>query len=128
MKYKILIVEDNEPIRENTTELLELYNYTVLTANNGEEGLNMAIQQTPDLILCDIQMPVMNGYHLLKHIRQLPYLNNSLFVFFTAFSEKKEIEMGLQVGANDYIVKPFSGDELLSKLKKLLGKTISPLH
>ncbi len=128
MKYKILIVEDNEPIRENTTELLELNDYTVLTANNGEEGLDIAIQQTPDLILCDIQMPVMNGYHLLEHIRQLPHLNNSFFVFFTAFSEKKEIEMGLQMGANDYIVKPFSGDELLSKLKKLLGKTISPLH
>jgi CRP/FNR family transcriptional regulator, cyclic AMP receptor protein len=127
MKYKILIVEDNEPIRENTAELLELYNYTVLTANNGEEGLDIAIRVIPDLILCDIQMPVMNGYHLLEHIRKLPQLNNSFFVFFTAFSEKKEIEMGLQIGANDYIVKPFSGDELLSKLKKLLGETISPL-
>lgn len=121
MKHKILIVEDNQPIRENTSELLELYNYTVLTANNGEEGLDMAIQQTPDLILCDIQMPVMNGYHLLEHIRKLPYLNKSYFVFFTASSEKKEIEMGLKMGANDYIVKPFSGDELLSKLKRLLG-------
>lgn len=120
MKQKILLVEDNGPIRENTAELLELYNYTVSSASNGEEGLEMAMQQTPDLILCDIQMPVMNGYHLLEHIRKLPSLNSSRFVFFTASCEKKEIEMGLLMGADDYIIKPFTGDELLNKLKKLL--------
>ena len=117
MKQKILLVEDNLDIRENTTELLELFNYTVVTANNGEEALNIALQQTPDLILCDIQMPVMNGYHLLEHIRKLPSLNNSRFLFFSASCEKKEIERGLLLGADDYIIKPFTENDLLDKIK-----------
>lgn len=124
MKQKILVVEDNGDNRENTTELLELSDYSVSTANNGEEGLNMALQQTPDLILCDIQMPVMNGYNLLEKIRKQPSLNNSLFVFFTASCEKKEIEMGMRMGADDYLVKPFTGEDLLGKLKKLLGSIL----
>ena len=121
MKYKILLVEDNEPIRENTIELLELSNYDVVTACNGKEGLGIAMQQSPDLILCDIRMPVMDGYHLLEHIRQQPSLSNSRFVFFTAKNKKKDIDVALKMGADDYIVKPFTGDELLDKLSKLLA-------
>lgn len=121
MKYKILLVEDNEPIRENTIEFLELFNYTVLSANNGEEGLGMALQQNPDLILCDIRMPVMDGFHLLDHIRKSPVLNNSRFVFVTASCERNDIEKGLQMGADDYLVKPFTGEELLEKIRKNLG-------
>jgi CheY-like chemotaxis protein len=120
MKHKILLVEDNEPIRDNTTELLELSNYHVITASNGQEGLNLALQQTPDLILCDIKMPVMDGYHLLEHIRQQTSLVNFRFIFFTASSEKKEIETAMAMGADDYIIKPFSGEELLDRINKLL--------
>lgn len=121
MKHKILIVEDNDPIRENTTELLELSDYAVVTANNGEDGLKIALQQPPDLILCDIQMPVMDGYHLLEHIRKQSSLNKSRFIFFTASAEKKDIEAGLRMGADDYIVKPFRGDELLQLIEKHLA-------
>lgn len=124
MKQKILVVEDNGDIRENTTELLELSDYSVCTANNGEEGLNVALQETPDLILCDIRMPVMDGYNLLENIRKQPSLHNSRFVFFTASCEKKEIEMGMRMGADDYLVKPFTEEELLGKLKKLLGSIL----
>jgi len=124
MKHKILLVEDNGPIRENTSELLEYFDYTVLSASNGEEGLDMAMKQKPDLILCDIKMPVMNGYHLLEHIRKIPFLRSSHFVFFTASCEKKDIEMGMKMGADDYIVKPFTEKELLGKLKKLLVATL----
>lgn len=120
MKQKILLVEDNEPIRENTTELLELSDYIVVSACNGKEGLDIALQQTPDLILCDIHMPVMDGYHLFQYIRQYAHLNNTRFVFFTASAEKKEIEAGMQMGADDYIVKPFTGERLLDVLKKNL--------
>jgi CheY-like chemotaxis protein len=120
MKYKILIVEDNQPVRENTAELLELFNFTVLTAGDGKEGLDKALKYKPDLILCDIRMPVMNGYHLLEHVRKVPSLQDCRFVFFTASAEKNEIETGFKMGAHDYIVKPFSGDELVSKLKRLL--------
>lgn len=95
MKHKILLVEDNEPIRDNTTELLELYDYSVTAACNGKEGLEVALQQPPDLILCDIQMPVMDGYHLFELIRKYPALKNSRFIFFTASSEKKEVEAGM---------------------------------
>lgn len=121
MKQKILVVEDNGDIRENTTELLELSEYCVSTANDGEEGLDMALQQIPDLILCDILMPVMNGYELLANIRKQPSLDNSRFMFFTASCEKKDVELGMRLGADDYIMKPFSGEELLEKIKKLLA-------
>ncbi len=121
MKQKILLVEDNLPIRENTSEMLELSEYAVVTACNGKEGLDMALDQIPDLILCDIQMPVMDGYHLLDLVRKESSLNKSRFVFFTASAEKKEIEQGMLRGADDYIVKPFTGEELLNKLKGLLA-------
>lgn len=121
MKHKILLVEDNEFIRENTTELLELDDYMVLTACNGKEGFDIAFQQTPDLILCDIQMPVMDGYHLYELIRNCPALNNTLFVFFTASSEKKQVEAAMRMGADDYIIKPFTGEYLLEVLEKILA-------
>jgi len=122
MKQKILLVEDNCLLRENTTEMLELYNFTVLSASNGEEGLALAVKLTPDLILSDIKMPVMNGYHFLEHIRKEPSLSNTRFVFFTAACEKKEIDFGLTMGADDYILKPFTETDLLTKLKKHLLK------
>lgn len=121
MQYKILIVEDDMSIRENAAEILELSDYKVLNACNGKDGLEMALVENPDLILCDIQMPVMNGYQLLKHIRQLPDLVHSRFVFLTAFSEKRDIQKGIKMGADDYIVKPFTVEDLLEKLKKLLA-------
>ncbi len=122
MKQKILLIEDDLDSRENTIELLELYNYFVFSASNGEEALNLASLLTPDLILCDIKMPVMNGYHFLEHIRKLTYLDNAHFVFFTSSCEKKEIEMGMQMGADDYIIKPFEENDLINKLKFLLIK------
>lgn len=122
MNYKILLVEDNEPIRENTTELLQLSNYSVFTACNGKEGLECALAHMPDLILCDIQMPEMNGYLLLQQIRQHSALDDCRFVFFTASSEKKEVDAALKMGADDYIVKPFTGERLLEVLETMLAK------
>lgn len=122
MKQKILLIEDDLDSRENTTELLEHYNYFVFSASNGEEALSLALLLTPDLILCDIKMPVMNGYHFLEHIRKLSFLDNTRFVFFTSSCEKKEIEMGMQMGADEYIIKPFEENDLISKLKMQLCK------
>ncbi len=121
MKHKILLVDDNEPIRENTAELLEMSDYTVQTACNGKEALAAALQQPPDLILCDIAMPVMNGYHFFEHVRKHPALNKSRFIFFTASAEKKEIEAGLHMGADAYITKPFTGEHLLEVVHKNIG-------
>jgi CheY-like chemotaxis protein len=120
MKLKILLVEDNEPIRDNTTELLELHNYAVTATCNGQEGLEAALRHPPDLILCDIQMPVMDGYHLFEHIRKYPALHSIRFVFFTASAEKKEVDAGMKMGADDYIVKPFTAEHLLEVLQKNL--------
>jgi CheY-like chemotaxis protein len=126
VKCKILIVDDNEPIRENTAELLGFYQYDVITACNGEEGLAAAIQEAPHLILCDEQMPRINGYELLILIRKISSLNNTRFVFFTASSETIEIEHGMQAGADAYIVKPFTEEELITVIKNALAKEHLP--
>jgi len=121
MKQKILLVEDNDLIRENTTELLGFYDFEIVMARNGQEGLDIAIEKKPDLILCDIRMPFMDGYHFLEQIRKEESLTHTRFIFFTASAEKNEIEKGLNMGADDYIIKPFSESELLDKLKRLLA-------
>jgi len=117
---RILLVEDNEMIRENTAELLELMNYAVLTARNGQEGLEVACREVPDLIICDIMMPEMNGYHLLQALRCQQSTLNVPFIFFTASAEKSEIKKGLDMGATDYIVKPFDADDQLQMIAKHL--------
>ena len=122
MQQKILLVENNLDLRENITEILEIQNYKVFSVCNGKEGLAMAKLQKPDLILCAIKMPEMNGLQLLEHIRKISSLSSALFVFFTTSGEKKDIETGFKMGADDYIVKPCSAEELLYKLRKLLAK------
>lgn len=118
---RILLVEDNPDIRENTSELLELGNYHVLTARNGQEGLQLALQEVPDLIICDIMMPEMDGYHMLQLLRREVSLANIPFVFYTASAEKSEIKKGLDMGASDYIVKPCDSDDLMQLVEKYLG-------
>lgn len=119
---RILLVEDNDAIRENTSELLELAHYTVLSACNGQEGLDIALKEKPDLIICDIMMPEIDGYHLLEILREKSYFEHTPFLFFTASAEKSEIKKGLDAGANDYIVKPFDADELIQLVEKYLGE------
>ena len=118
MKQKILLVEDNDPLRENTSELLELHNYQVYTACDGREGIELALSKRPDLILCDILMPEIDGFCLLKYIRSHPILSHTYVVFFSANAQKNEVQYGLEIGANDYLVKPFTEAELLACLKK----------
>lgn len=120
MASKILVVEDNLHIRDNMVEILESANYDVYAASNGKEGLDKATEIYPNLILCDIQMPVMDGYQLLKTVRKLPDLVHSRFIFFTSYSEKNDIRRGLNMGADDYLVKPFSGEALLAMVEKQL--------
>lgn len=119
---RILLVEDNDAIRENTSELLELAQYTVLPACNGQEGLEIALREKPDLIICDIMMPEIDGYHLLELLRHETCFECTPFVFLTASAEKSEIRKGLDAGANDYITKPFDADELIQLMVKYLGE------
>ena len=119
----ILLIEDNEDIRVNTAEILEMSNYHVAVASNGKAGLAMAIEQQPDLIICDILMPVLDGYGVLHAIQKHEKTRNTPFIFLTAKTEHAEIRKGMDLGADDYITKPFSATELLnavdSRLKKI---------
>lgn len=119
---RILLVEDNADIRENTSELLELAQYAVLSACDGQEGLRIALKEKPDLIICDIMMPEIDGYHFLEILRRESFFERTPFLFFTASAEKSEIKKGLEAGANDYITKPFDADELLRLMERYLGR------
>jgi CRP/FNR family transcriptional regulator, cyclic AMP receptor protein len=120
---KILLIEDNDDIRNNTAEILELSNYKVIVAENGKVGVEKAIEHTPDLIICDIMMPVLDGYGVLHAVHKNEAIKNTPFIFLTAKTERSDFRKGMELGADDYITKPFSGTELLnavdSRLKKL---------
>lgn len=129
---KILLIEDNDDIRENTAEILELSNYKVIVAENGKIGVEKAIEHIPDLIICDIMMPGLDGYGVLHAVHKNEAIKNTPFIFLTAKTERSDFRKGMELGADDYITKPFEGIELLnaveSRLKKieLLKKELAP--
>jgi len=120
---KILLIEDVDDIRNNTAEILELSNYIVIVAENGKTGVEKAIEHKPDLIICDIMMPVLDGYGVLHAVHKNEAIKNTPFIFLTAKTERGDFRKGMELGADDYITKPFNGTELLnavdSRLKKL---------
>lgn len=119
---KILLIEDNTDIRENTAEILEMANYKVFTAENGKVGVEVALKERPDLIICDIMMPVLDGYGVLHMLHKNPEVSNTSFIFLTAKSERSDIRKGMELGADDYITKPFNGTELLSAVESRFKK------
>jgi len=119
---KILLIEDNHDVRENTAEILELANYSVVTAENGKVGVEKALQDKPDLIICDIMMPVLDGYGVLHMINKHEDLKNIPFIFLTAKAERGDFRKGMEMGADDYITKPFTDIELLNSIESRLRK------
>jgi CheY-like chemotaxis protein/DNA-binding transcriptional regulator YhcF (GntR family) len=119
---KILLIEDDELLRENTAELLELANYKVFSAENGKIGIAEAKKQLPDIILCDIMMPELNGYGVLQILSKEPETKNIPFIFLSAKSEHKDIRKGMDLGADDYITKPFDESELFSAIESRLAR------
>lgn len=119
---RILIIEDDVNIRGNTAELLELEGYLVTTASNGRTGLEKIKRETPDLILCDLLMPEMDGFSVLGHIAQDPDLKRIPFVLFSVRSEKIDVKAGIDAGADDYLTKPFELEDLLASIGKCLKK------
>ncbi len=119
---KILLIEDNDEIRENTAEILELANYKVVTAANGKIGIETALAEVPDLIVCDIMMPVLDGYGVLHALHKNDSVKNIPFIFLTAKTERGDLRKGMELGADDYITKPFSGTELLNAIEGRLKK------
>lgn len=118
----ILLIEDNLEVRENTAEILELAGYRVVTAENGKVGVEAAMQQKPDLIICDIMMPVLDGYGVLHLLRKNEQLQNIPFIFLTAKAERTDFRKGMDMGADDYITKPFTDIELLNAIERRLQK------
>jgi len=119
---KILIVEDDNTLRENTAEFLREEGFEVLTAEDGMIGVQVTIKHLPDLILCDISMPNLNGYDFFKTIQQINSTSTIPLIFLTAKVENEDIRAGMQLGADDYITKPFDYDELLNAINIRLAK------
>lgn len=120
---ELLLIEDNIEIRENTAEILELAGYKVHTAENGKLGVEMALQNKPDLIICDIMMPVLDGYGVLHLLNKNDSLQHVPFIFLSAKSERSDLRKGMEMGADDYITKPFAELELLTAVERRLKKT-----
>jgi len=119
---KVLLVEDNNEIRENTREILELAGYEIVTAANGKEGYEVSVRENPDLIICDIMMPILDGYGLLHLINKNDSLRSIPFIFLTAKTERVDFRKGMEMGADDYITKPFTDIELLNGIESRLQK------
>ncbi len=119
---KILLIEDNLEMRENTAEILELAKYTVITAQNGKEGFKLANSELPDLIICDIMMPELDGYGVLHMLIKDASTGSIPFIFLTAKAEKGDYRKGMNMGADDYLTKPFDDMELLNAVETRLKK------
>ncbi|HMO40818.1 MAG TPA: response regulator [Saprospiraceae bacterium] len=120
---KILVVEDNLEVRENLAEILELSGYEVLTAEDGTAGVDVAVSNPPDLIICDVMMPKLDGFGVLNILSKRPETADIPFIFLTAKAEKSDFRRGMNLGADDYITKPFYKDELLAVVEVRLRKS-----
>jgi DNA-binding response OmpR family regulator len=118
----LLIIDDHEEIRENIAEILTLAGYHTLTAENGKKGVEMAMKEKPDLIVCDIMMPELDGYGVLHLLRKNPETEKIPLIFLTAKTERTDFRRGMEMGADDYITKPFDDIELLNAIETRLKK------
>lgn len=119
---KVLLIEDDTVLRENTAELLELSKYHVLTAPNGIKGIAAAKHHLPDIIICDIMMPEMDGYGVLNALAQDKTTKHIPFIFLSAKTERKDIRKGMESGADDYLTKPFEEAELIGAIESRLAR------
>lgn len=119
---KVLLIEDDTVLRENTAELLELSDYNVTTAANGQIGLDMAKKEMPDIIICDIMMPILDGYGVLEGLSKHNETKFIPFIFLSAKTERQDVRKGMDLGADDYITKPFSEDEIISAIESRIAK------
>jgi CRP-like cAMP-binding protein/CheY-like chemotaxis protein len=122
MMKHILLIEDNQDIRETTAEILELANYKVTAAADGKLGVEAAMKNKPDLVICDIMMPVLDGYGVLHIFNQNDDLRAIPFIFLTAKTDRTDIRKGMDMGADDYLTKPFYEIELLNAIESRLKR------
>ncbi len=119
---KILVIEDEPPVRANILELLEAEDYDAVGAENGFIGAMWAQEHLPDLIICDIMMPEINGFEVLNALRQEPITATIPFIFLTAMANKADIRQGMELGADDYLTKPFTRAEILGAIASKFAK------
>src|SRR5882762_68952 len=124
---KILIIEDEPGIRENLVEILTLEHHAPLAAGDGRTGLELARSSRPDLILCDVMMPGLDGYEVLKALRADATTARIPFVFLTARGERADVRAGMNLGADDYLIKPVRVDELLDAIAARLERASNHL-
>jgi DNA-binding NarL/FixJ family response regulator len=122
MKKKILIIEDQAPMRRNIALMLQMEGYDVCTAENGRIGLETARKEQPDLILCDVMMPELDGYGVVQALREDDEFAAVPFVFLTAKSDRADVRVGMNFGADDYLTKPVVRDELLAAVTVRLAR------
>jgi len=122
MNEKILIIEDHDGIRENIVEILQMAKYTVFEAENGKIGVEMALKHIPDIILCDIMMPELDGYGVIYMLNKNNETSSIPFIFLTAKAEHNDLRKGMEMGADDYLIKPFDDMELLNAIDIRLRK------
>src|SRR5271169_2713970 len=118
----VLVIDDNADIRDNTAEILDLAGYKTFKAENGKKGVDIALKEKPDVIICDIMMPELDGYGVLHLLRKNAETQNIPFIFLTAKTERSDFRKGMEMGADDYITKPFEDIELLNAVESRLKK------
>ena len=119
---KILLIEDDPVLRENTAELLELSEYEVVTASNGKKGVMAAKAHLPNVIVCDIMMPELDGYGVLEKLSKAESTKHIPFIFLSAKTEKEDIRKGMNLGADDYLTKPFEENDLINAIESRLAR------
>ena len=119
---KILVIEDEPEMRRNLATILKLEKFTALAAENGRTGLDLARREKPDLILCDIMMPELDGHEVVQALRNEPALASIPFIFLTAKGEKSDLRSGMELGADDYLTKPVSKADLLGAIRARLRR------
>jgi len=118
----ILVIEDNLEIRENISEILDLEGFRVIVATDGKTGLELATQELPDIILCDIMMPALDGYAVLAALKKNPATMSIPFIYVTASAEKSEVKLAMDMGADGYVRKPFDVSDLMEAINKVVAR------
>lgn len=118
----ILIIEDEKSLRENISEIIRHYGYRVISAPSGEDGIKTALEFIPDIIICDIMLPGIDGFDVFARLKQAPQLSSTAFIFLTAKSTRSDTRMGMNMGADDYLTKPFTKEELINSINARIEK------
>ena len=118
----ILVIEDEKTLCENISEIIAHYGFRVISTPTGEEGITMALEYAPDIIICDIMLPGIDGFEVFARVKQIPQLPPTAFIFLTAKSTRSDTRIGMNMGADDYLTKPFTKEELINSIRARLEK------